>query len=151
MNRNDKLAKKKRLRVKPHNINFSRNDEWHNKCFWRMKTNSLTLFKDVCRSEFNQLCVCVCVWKWKILWGNWTVSHSVIQPKHLRYPLPRNMWYSKFYSPTPQWWSWLPWQHCYLHKCHVQWRGKFTLHKSGFMFLKEGNSCISSIVTIHSG
>ena len=97
------------------------------------------------------VCVCVCVWKWKILWGNWTVSHSVIQPKHLRYPLPRNMWYSKFYSPTPQWWSWLPWQHCYLHKCHVQWRGKFTLHKSGFMFLKEGNSCISSIVTIHSG
>ena len=29
-------------------------------------------------------------------------------------------------------------------------RGKFTLHKNGLIFLKEGNSIILSTVTIHS-
>lgn len=61
------MAKIKRLRVQPHEINSSRNDEWQGKCFQVM--------------------------------GN---------------------------------------------------RGKFTLHKNGLIFLKEGNSSMLSTVTIHS-
>lgn len=67
--------------------------------------------------------------------GNWII----IQTTDLKYSLPRNVCFEKLDTMT----NLLPSQ-------VMGNRGKFTLHKNGLIFLKEGNSSILSTVTIHS-
>lgn len=77
--------------------------------------------------------------------GNWTI----IQTTDLKYSLPRNVCDSKNFTGHHH--NDKAGYHDKLVPLQVMGnRGKFTLHKNGLIFLKEGNSSILSTVTIHS-
>ena len=76
---------------------------------------------------------------------NWTI----IQTTDLKYSLPRNVCDSKILLVTTTMIK-LDTMTNLLPSQVMGNRGKFTLHKNGLIFLKEGNSSILSTVTIHS-